>query len=69
MSLGTYQRLDVHVMDSNLTVIRAARLKIAAKHRRNPAHRDLRKDFYREMLAHHARERKLYLAVVSGNIF
>jgi uncharacterized protein (DUF305 family) len=49
-----YLYLNVHVWDSNRTVIRIARRKIASHDRRNPTKRDARKRFYREMLKHHA---------------
>ena len=68
MSFGTYQRLNVHVMASNRTVIRAARKKIDKKFRRDPDSkvRAARKSFYLSMLEYHARERGLFLAVIRG---
>ncbi|MGE3874353.1 MAG: hypothetical protein AB7F74_15485 [Parvibaculaceae bacterium] len=54
-----YLYLHVHVWDSNRAVIRAARRKIAAQHRRDPGKRDARKRFYREMLAHHSNDQTL----------
>jgi hypothetical protein len=50
---GTYQRLRLHVSASNVEVIRAARLKVALRSRRNPEAREARKAFYRLMLAYH----------------
>ncbi|MBN9362820.1 MULTISPECIES: hypothetical protein [unclassified Devosia] len=54
-----YRYLNVHVWDSDRAVIRAARRKIAAHDRRDPAKRDARKRFYREMLRHHASDQNL----------
>ena len=56
---GTYLRLDVPVWASDHTVIRAARRKLARSARRDPAKRDARKRFYREMLEHHANAQRL----------
>lgn len=53
MYVGTYNRLRVHVSASDRTVIRAARRKIARKHRRTREHAEGRKHFYREMLRLH----------------
>lgn len=56
---GTYLRLDVKVWASDRTVIRAARSKLARSARRDPAKREARKRFYREMLEHHANAQRL----------
>ncbi|RJL15809.1 hypothetical protein [Paracoccus siganidrum] len=56
---ATYLRLDILVWDSNRTVIRAARRKLARSALRDPAKRDARKRFYREMLRHHADAQRL----------
>lgn len=56
---ATYLRLDILVWDSNRTVIRAARTRLARAARRDPAKRDARKRFYREMLRHHADAQRL----------
>lgn len=56
---GTYLRLDVTVWASNRTVIRAARHKLTRFAQRNPAKREVRKRFYREMLEHHANAQRL----------
>jgi hypothetical protein len=50
---GTYLRLNRHVHAGWRTVIRAAAAKLTREARRDPAKRDLRKQFYREMLTHH----------------
>ena len=42
---ATYLRLDIMVWDSNRTVIRAARRKLASSAQRDPARRDARKRF------------------------
>jgi len=57
--LSTYHRLGVHVYDSDLAVIRAAAGKLDPKVRRQPAFRQSRKDFYREMLDHHRKAQEL----------
>ena len=33
---GTYQRLNVHVMEPNIAVVRAARERIHVRHRNTP---------------------------------
>ena len=47
------------VWDSNRAVIRAARRRLARSARRDPAKREARKRFYREMLRHHADAQRL----------
>jgi hypothetical protein len=54
---GTYNRLDVHVNASNITVIREARKKLLNP--RNPKEREARKKFYRMMLEYHEQARNL----------
>jgi len=56
---GTYLRLDVTVWASDRAVIRAARRKLTRTAQRDPAKREARKRFYREMLAHHANTQRL----------
>ncbi|MGE8944048.1 hypothetical protein ACO2I3_19255 [Leptospira interrogans] len=58
---GTYLRLNVTAFANNITVIRAARRKLARSARRDPAQRDGRKRFYRAMLAHHAKSQQLVI--------
>lgn len=53
MTLGTYERLGVTVGDDDLTLIRRARAVLTPEARRDPAFRELRKGFYRQMLNHH----------------
>ena len=56
---ATYSRLGVHVFASWRDVVRAARTRIARRHRRDTAMREARKRFYRDMLACHARHQDL----------
>jgi hypothetical protein len=56
---GTYLRLDVTVHDSSHAVIRAAAKKLTLRARRDPAQREARHRFYREMLAHHQEAQRL----------
>lgn len=56
---ATYLRLDIMVWDSNRAVIRAARGRFARSARCDPARRDARKRFYRDMLRHHADAQRL----------
>ncbi len=56
---GTYLRLDITVWASDRAVIRAARRKLTRTTQRDPAKRDVRKRFYREMLEHHASAQRL----------
>ncbi|ANH05777.1 MAG: hypothetical protein ACOY3N_12010 [Bradyrhizobium sp.] len=56
---ATYLRLDIMVWDSDRTVIRAARRRLARSARRDPARREARKRFYRDMLRHHAAAQRL----------
>ena len=56
---GTYLRLNVTAWANDRAVIRAARRKLARSARRDPAKREARKRFYREMLAHHANAQRL----------
>ena len=56
---GTYLRLDIIVHDGWRAVIRAAASKLTRQARRDPAHRDTRHRFYRQMLAHHREAQRL----------
>ena len=56
---GTYMHLDITVHDGWRTVIRAAARKLTRDARRDPAHRQARHRFYREMLAHHRETQRL----------
>lgn len=59
MTLGTYDRLGVTVGDGARVVIRRARARLTPQAQRDPAFRDLRKHFYRQMLEHHRDARRL----------
>ena len=56
---GTYQRLNVHVYASDYEVIRRALRKLKRKGRYDRKHREARHAFLRQMLAYHAKARKL----------
>lgn len=56
---ATYLRLGVPVWDGERAIIRAARGRLARSTLRDPAWRDARKRFYREMLRHHADAQRL----------
>lgn len=56
---ATYLRLDIRVWDSDRAVIRAARRKLAPSALHDPARREARKRFYRNMLCHHADAQRL----------
>ena len=53
MTYGTYLRLDITVHDSWRAVVRAAAKKLILKARRDPAKREARHRFYRQMLDDH----------------
>jgi uncharacterized protein (DUF305 family) len=57
--LSTYHRLNLHVSASWRDVVRAARRKIAKKHRTCRDKSEARKSFYRVMLKHHHDAREL----------
>jgi hypothetical protein len=63
---GTYNRLRVHVLASDLAVIKAASRKLARKARYARAQRNNRHAFYRAMLKEHAAARALYRDVMGG---
>ena len=65
---ATYERLNLHVYDSDVAVIRAGRRLIAKKHRTSRDKRDARHTFYRRLLACHHSARRLYHDVMTGNI-
>ena len=53
MTYGTYLRLDITVHDGWRAVVRAAAKKLTPEARRDPAMREGRHRFYRQMLSHH----------------
>lgn len=67
MSYGLYCRLNVHVLDSNRTVIRALRKKFSPK-ARTRRYRTQRHSMIREVLRIHRKEAELYLDVMEGNL-
>ena len=56
---GTYLRLNINVHDGWRAVVRAAAKKLTALARRDPARREARHRFYREMLAYHQEAQRL----------
>lgn len=56
---GTYLRLNITVHDGWRTVIRAAAKKLTSQARRDPAFREARHRFYRQMLTHHHEAQQL----------
>ena len=65
--LGTYERLRVHVLESDRVVIRALRRKFV-KAALTRANRGARHKIIREILSRHAQARGLYLKVMSGRL-
>lgn len=65
---GTYLRLGLHVSDSDIAVIRAARRKLKPKARRDREVRQMRHDFYRMMIRHHKESRDLFYDVMRGDL-
>jgi len=59
---GTYLRLNITVHDGWRAVIRAAAKKLTPQARRDPALREPRHRFYRQMLAHHHEAQQLVRA-------
>lgn len=59
---GSYQRLKVRVAASDITVIRAARKRIAKMHWRNPLMKGQRHQFYRAMLTYHHKMQRTFKA-------
>lgn len=60
---GTYCRLNLPVWASDREVIRAASKKLKRRFRHDRKRRDVRHEFYRNMLQYHADARELYRAV------
>lgn len=61
-----YLRLNVHVGESDLAVIRKAR-RLLSRKGKSPAMRAARKMWYREILEYHHEARELYRAVQLGD--
>lgn len=63
---ATYLRLNVHVWISNYQLLREARLIIAPEMRNIYRYRNIRKSYYRDILAAHKNEQDLYKFVENG---
>ena len=59
MTYGTYLRLDIPVHDGWRAVVRAAAKKLTPEARRDPAMREGRHRFYRQMLEHHRESQEI----------
>jgi hypothetical protein len=64
---GLYNRLNVHVSASNLTLLRAARKVIAEEEKTDRAFRSNRHAFYRLMMGYHLQARELYRRLAAGD--
>ena len=60
---GTYNRLNLHVTDSNAELIRRAR-RMVHKTKRGRDARTMRHDLYRLLIEQHAKARALYVEVM-----
>jgi hypothetical protein len=60
---GTYNRLNLHVADSNLELIRRVRRMVHRTKRGRDA-RTMRHDLYRLLIKQHAKARALYVEVM-----
>ena len=60
---SVYLRLDITVHDGWRAVIRAAARRLTPRARRDPAQREARRRFYRQMLEHHQNARHLVQAL------
>jgi hypothetical protein len=63
MIFGTYNRLNLHVADSNLELIRRVR-RMVHKTKRGRDARTMRHDLYRLLIEQHAKARALYVKVM-----
>ncbi|MGE3066000.1 MAG: hypothetical protein AB7F39_01670 [Variibacter sp.] len=59
MTYGTYLRLAIEVHDNWRAVVRAAAKKLTPEARSDPAKREIRHRFYRQMLEHHHQAQKI----------
>ena len=66
MYFAMYNRLNLHVADSNREVVRRTRGKFHRNVRRDPAERGTRKKLYRLMIKEHAQARDLCRLVNAG---
>ncbi len=65
---GLYCRLNVHVMASNLTVIRELRKRMVKKTLQDRTCRERRHEVYRTILVEHQEAKELYLDVTGARI-
>lgn len=63
---STYCRLNVHVLASDITVIREVRKKLRPEVLRDRDARGRRHEIYKLILAEHKDARRLYFAVTRG---
>jgi hypothetical protein len=59
MYFGTYERLGVSVFATTRVVLRVAQRKLKKQVRYSRQSRDMRHEFYRELLKHHKHAREL----------
>ena len=62
----TYCRLNIHVLASDIAVIREVRKKLRREVLRDRGARERRHEIYKLILAEHKDARKLYFAVTRG---
>lgn len=65
---STYLRLGLHVADSDIAVIRAARNVMMPHCRFGPEKRAARHRFYSQMLTYHSKARGLYREVMFNDL-
>ena len=63
---GTYNRLNLHISDSNLELVRRVRRvrRMVHKTKRGRDARTMRHDLYRLLIEQHAKARALYIEVM-----
>lgn len=69
MYFAQYNRLNLHVTDSNRAVIRAARQRLKPSARRSRDVRSERHAFFRAMLEQHKAASRLYREVMYNETF
>jgi hypothetical protein len=67
MIYAQYLRLNLHVGESNITLVRRARRMLSPLGRSRQS-RDSRHVWLRELIAHHAESRGMYINVMRGRI-
>jgi len=63
MIFGTYNRLNLHISDSNLELVRRV-WRMVHKTKRGRDARTMRHDLYRLLIEQHAKARALYVEVM-----